>query len=182
MYERASQAAGASAPDLGTVANLARKTFDELLTFRFRAQVPVMEYVSLLIENALLLRAHRSGRVYVGFESLSHMEPVTARYLRIADLSERVYVFGRPDWQPPRHPHLKQIKLTGDMALAREWFVVAHSPAHSVALVGRDEDPRAQAGPAPEARYFRAVKSHDAEVVKQLAAAAEALIDAALTF
>ena len=30
------------------------------------------------------------------------MEPVVDRYMRISDVSERVYVFGEPDWCPPR--------------------------------------------------------------------------------
>jgi hypothetical protein len=95
--------------DLGRVALVSRKDFDERQTFRFRAPVPCLEYFSLLIENAVLLRTHRGGRLYVGFERLSRMEPVVDRYMRIADLSERVYVFGEPDWpaatpEPARHP------------------------------------------------------------------------------
>src|SRR5215210_7431589 len=122
MYGQALKLASFSTPDdLGSVPNLSRRTFDERETFLFRSQVPCLEYVSLLIENALLLRARRTGRIYAGFERLSHMEPVIDRYLRIADMSEHVYVFGEADWKPPRHPNLKVITLPGDYRLAREW-------------------------------------------------------------
>ena len=180
MFECALRATGGHAiEDLGQVAAVSRQTFDERATFRFRTQPPCLEYVSLLIETALLLRTHRDGRVYVGFERLSRMEPIVARYLRIADVSERVYVFGEPDWQPPRHPNMRLINVAPDARLAREWFVVADSPALRVALVARDED--GLDAPDLAARNFSACKSSDPHVVAQLAAAAEGLIDATLT-
>jgi len=175
MYGRAAESAAGKSEDLGTVPNVSRRDFDERQTFGFRAQVPCLEYMSLLIENALLLRTHRGGRLYAGFQKLSHMEPVVDRYMRIADISERVYVFGEPDWTPPRHPNMAVVKLPAGVPLAREWFVVADSPALRVALVGLDEDePRAA---AREECYFRALKTHDPALVQRLAAAAESLID-----
>jgi DICT domain-containing protein len=131
--------------------------------------------VSLLIENALLLRAQRGGRVYAGFEKLSRMEVVVDRYMRIADLSERVYVFGEADWRPPRHPNMRVIALPRRARLAREWFVIADSPALRVALVGVGEDGSEAA--APESRTFRALKTSDPRHVEHLALAAEKLVD-----
>ncbi len=104
------------------------------------------------------------------------MEPVVDRYMRIADVSERVYVFGEPDWKPPRHPNMRVIGLAAASRLAREWFVVAHSPALSVALVGLDEE-GFDARAVPEERILSALKTHDPEVVRRLAAAAESLVD-----
>ena len=165
--------------DLGAVTQVSLRDFDERTTFRFRAEVPCLEYFSLLIENALLLRTHRGGRLYVGFEKLSRMEPVVDRYMRIADISERVYVFGEPDWKPPRHPNLRAIALSADQRLAREWFVVADSPSLRVALVGFDEE--GFDAPVLEARTFSALKTHDPALVRLLAAAAESLIDDSLS-
>ena len=85
--------------------NISRSTFDERETFTFRSQPPCLEYVSLLIENALLLR-QPEGESPPVFEKLSRMETVIDRYLRLADLSEHVYVFGEADWKPPRHPNM----------------------------------------------------------------------------
>jgi DICT domain-containing protein len=175
MYARAAKSVAGKSEELGTVPHVSRRDFDERQTFGFRAQVPCLEYMSLLIENALLLRTHRGGRVYAGFQRLSHMEPVVDRYMRIADISERVYVFGEPDWAPPRHPNMAVVKLREGVPLVREWFVVADSPALRVALVGLAEDDATET--PHEERYFRAFKTHDPTLVQTLAAAAESLID-----
>ena len=179
MFDQALAFAGETVEDLGTVTHVSRRDFDERATFRFRVQVPALEYISLLIENAVLLRTHRGGRLYAGFERLSRMEPVVDRYMRISDVSERVYVFGEPDWKPPRHPNMRVIELEGSLRLAREWFVVADSPALRVALVGFDEEGFG-ARAVPEERLFAALKTHDPAVVRRLASAAESLIDDSL--
>ncbi len=181
MFEFALQAARVSRlDDLGNVPIVSRKIFDELPTFRFRAKAPCLEYVSLLIENELLLRTNREGRVYAGFEKLSRMEYVAGRFLRIADLSERVYVFGVPDWKPPRHPNMRVVKLKPDMKLACEWLVIAHSQKYNAALVAFDED--GFDTPVLDERNFRSFKSTDPAVVARLAAAAEDLIDQSARF
>ncbi len=180
MFAEALAAAGEGAADLGTVKHVSRRDFDERATFRFRAQVPALEYLSLLIENAVLLRTHRGGRLYAGFERLSRMEPVVDRYMRISDVSERVYVFGEPDWRPPRHPNMRVIELGARARLAREWFVVADSPALRVALVGFDEE-GLDARAVPEERVLSALKTHDPALVRRLASAAEGLIDRSLS-
>lgn len=180
IFEQALKLAqSAQIEDLGRVSNISRRIFDERRTFRFRAQVPTLEYVSLLIENALLLRTNRTGRIYVGFEKLSRMEAVVDRYLRIADLSERVYVFGEADWKPPRHPNMKLITFPHTFRLAREWFVIANSSTLNVALVAIDED--GFDVPVLEERNFRSFKSSDPKLVASLAAVAEELVDLSLT-
>jgi DICT domain-containing protein len=179
IFDQAVDAAGGVFEDLGTVTHVSRRDFEERATFRFRAQVPTLEYLSLLIENAVLLRTHRGGRLYAGFERLSRMEGVVDRYMRIADVSERVYAFGEPDWQPPRHPNMRVIEINGAARLAREWFVVADSPAFSVALVGFDEE-GFDARAVPEERTFSALVTHDPALVRLLATAAETLVDDSL--
>ena len=144
----------------------------------FRSTVPCLEYISLLIENALLLRTNRTGRVYAGFEKFSFMEAVADRYLRIADVSERVYIFGEDDWRPPRHPNMKLIPLAKDARMSREWFVIAESSTLRVALVGAEE--QGFDAPVSEARQFRAIKTSDEKIITQLTNAAEKIIDSAL--
>lgn len=179
LFEEALKIASlAQMDDLGRVSNISRRVFEERASFLFRAQVPCLEYVSLMIENALLLRASRRGTVYAGFEKLSRMEPVSARYLRIADLCERIYVFGEADWKPPRHPNMKVIEIPAGSRLAREWFVIADSSTLRVALIGVDEDGFNL--PVLEERNFRAFKSSDPAIVAQLAAIADGLIDSTL--
>jgi DICT domain-containing protein len=166
------------AEDLGSVAYVSRRDFDERRTFHFRAQVPCLEYLSLLIENALLLKVNRTGRVYAGFEKLSQLEAIADRYLRIADLSERLYIFGEVDWKPPRHPNMKVVAMPPDSKLGREWFVISDSPTLRVALVAFDES--APGSPMTEDRTFRALKSSDAHIVTHLSSIAEELIDSSL--
>ncbi len=178
MFEYALKVTESASEDLGVVNSLSRCDFDERSTFRFSSQVPCLEYVSLLIENAVLLRTNRTGRIYSGFEKLSRMEPIVDRYLRIADVSERLYIFGENDWKPPRHPNMKIIVVPGGSSLSREWFVIANSSTLHIALVAQDQD--GFEAPMLEKRNFAALKSSDPVIVAQLAAAAENLIDASL--
>ncbi len=176
MFEFALQIAQESCiEDLGEIPIVSRKLFDEQETFRFRTQVPCLEYVSLLIENALILRSQRGGRVYVGFEKLSRMEYVADRFLRIADVSERVYVFGEPDWTPPRHPHLGVVKLKPGTRLTREWMVIARSQNYHAALLAVDED--GFDTPVLDERNFHSFKTTNPALVARIAEAAEDLID-----
>ena len=181
MFEQALKLANsAQLEDLGFISNISRRTYDERETFMFRSQGACLEYLSLLIENALLLRTNRRGRIYAGFEKLSHMESVIDRYLRIADLSEQLYVFGVADWKPPRHPHMKLITLTNENRLAREWFIIVDSPTLSAALVARAEDEAEAPHLLLEKRNFRAFKSNDPAIVASLSAIAENLVDSSL--
>ncbi|HYO64299.1 MAG TPA: DICT sensory domain-containing protein [Pyrinomonadaceae bacterium] len=178
LYEHALEIVAHASENLGDLALVSRRDYDERATFRFRAKVPCLEYISLLIESAVLLRANRAGRVYVGFEKLSCMEPIADRFMRIADLSERLYVFGETDWQPPRHPNLRLVQLNAAQRLAREWFVIVNSPTQRVALVARDED--GFDAPDLDERTFSALKTSAPAHVEQLASAAEDVIDSSL--
>lgn len=179
LFERALEAARAGeAEDLGLVSLVSRRDYDERPTFTFRAPAPCLEYLSLLIETALLLRTKRTGRIYAGFERLSRMEPVADRYLRLADVSERVYVFGQPDWKPPRHPNMRVVTPKPHARLAREWFIIADSASLCAALIAVPEANDAAA--PPDERIFRACKTTDRDIVTQLAAAAEEWLDYSL--
>ena len=165
--------------DLTEVTYISRRDFDEHETFTFETSTPCLEYLNLLIENAVLLRTHRDGRVYAGFEKLSRMEAIVDRYLRIADVSERVYVFGEADWKPPRHPNMRTIALPPDARLAREWFVIASSPVLRVALIAFDkESTGAQSN--FEARKYRALKTSNPSIVAKLVTIADDLVNLSL--
>lgn len=179
LFEEALKIAQSSnAEDLTQVACVSRRDFDERETFIFETSAPCLEYVSLLIENAVLLRTNRAGRVYAGFERLSCMEAIIDRYLRIADVSERVYVFGKADWKPPRHPNMRVVALPRDSRLAREWFVIANSPEMRVALVAMDKE--GSSAHVSETRKFRALKTSNPEITARLTNIAEELVDLSL--
>jgi hypothetical protein len=180
LFEEALKIARSSdAEDLTQVTYVSRRDFDERETFTFETSTPCLEYVSLMIENAVLLRTNRAGRVYAGFGKLSCMEAIVDCYLRIADVSERVYVFGEADWKLPRHPNMRVISLPRDSRLAREWFVIANSPVMRVALVAVNEE-HAGGAHRSEAGKFRALKTSNHAIIMRLTAIAEELVDMSL--
>jgi hypothetical protein len=164
-----------STQNLGQVASISRRDFDERESFICRTTIASVEYVCLMIENAILLRTNRSGRVYAGLERLSAFQPIIDRYLRIADLSESVYLFGQPDWMPPKHPNIRVIELNSSMRLSRESFLIAQSSNLQRALVAFDED--GVDNSMPEQIRYWAVKSSNETVVNALASEIEGMID-----
>ena len=161
--------------ELGQITSISRKDFEERETFSFRCAAPCVEYACLLIENALLLRTNRAGRIYAGFEKFSLLQPIIDRYLRIADLSETVFIFGEPDWTPPRHPNIRTIPLTSEFNLAREWFLISVSPTLQVAVVAQEVD-GIQDG-AHDQRNLKSIKTSNQKAVLRLATAAEGLVN-----
>src|SRR5262249_5971420 len=148
--------------------------FAERESFICHTTTASVEYACLLIENAVLLRTNRAGRVYAGVEKLSLLQPIIDRYMRIADVSEAVYLFGRDDWQTPRHPNIRLITLDDDFRLTREWFVIAQSPALNCALIAFDEIGFDR---APEQIRYWALKTSNPIVVRGLSHAIEGVID-----
>jgi DICT domain-containing protein len=163
------------AVNLGQISSISRRDFDEHETVCFRSSAPGVEYACLLIENALLLRTDRAGRIYAGFEKLSLLQPIIDRYLRIADISEAVFIFGEPDWRPPRHPNIRTIQLTPEFNLSREWFLISDSPTLQVAVVSQEEN--RFDGSSRERGTFKTIKTSNQDGVVRLATAAEGLVD-----
>jgi DICT domain-containing protein len=160
--------------NLGEIASLSRRDFVARESFLCHTTTASVEYGCLMIENAILLRTNRSGRVYAGVERLSALQPIIDRYMRIADVSETVYLFGQDDWRPPRHPNIRLVTVNKDFRLAREWFVITHSSSLSAALVAFDE---AGADTTPEQIRYWALKTSNVELVSALVNAIEGVID-----
>lgn len=160
--------------NIGEIASLARRDFVGRESFVCRTTTASVEYASLMIENAVLLRTNRAGRVYAGVEKLSALQPIIDRYMRMADVSESVYLFGQDDWRPPRHPNIRLITLKEDFRLAREWFVIAHSKSLNCAIVAFDET---GAETTPEQIRYWALKTSNPALVGSLANAVEGVID-----
>lgn len=175
VFEYALDYSGAPLDNLGQLASIPRKEFVERESFICRTTTASVEYGCLMIENDLLLRTNRSGRVYAGFGKLSQLQPIINRYLRIADVSEYVYVFGEPDWQPPRHPNIRVIPLRPDFQLAREWFVITSSPSLTTSFVAVDEE--GIDSEVPEQIRYWAIKTNNRAVVNGLVNAVEGVID-----
>lgn len=161
-----------TADNLGETGCISRRDFTEHENLICHTTIASVEYACLLIENAVLLRTNRSGRVYAGVEKLSQLQPIIDRYLRIADVSESVYLFGKDDWRPPRHPNIRTVALRDDFRLAREWFLIAESSSYSNALVAFDEG-----ASADEQMKYWIFKTSNARLVGQLTHAVEGVID-----
>lgn len=175
IFEQALKFSGsADIENLGEIASLARRDFVGRESFMCHTTTASVEYACLMIENQILLRTNRSGRVYAGVEKLSALQPIIDRYMRIADVSESVFLFGQDDWRPPRHPNIRLITLNQDFRLAREWFVITHSKSSSCAVVAYDE-----AGPEalPEQIRYWVLKTSSPQLVGSLANAVEGVID-----
>jgi hypothetical protein len=175
LFEYALTFSGSRADELGQLASIARKEFEDHETFICRTTTASVEYACLMIENAVLLRTNRGGRVYAGFEKLSHLQPIIDRYLRIADVSESVYIFGEEDWQPPRHPNIRVVSLECDFRLARETFLIAESSSLHTALLAFDEEIEDAAMPE-QIRYW-ALKTSNKSTLVRLVSAIEGVID-----
>ena len=127
-----------------------------------------------MIENAILLRTNRSGRVYAGVEKCRRCNRLSIVTCGSLTCRNAVYLFGQDDWRPPRHPNIRLITLNEDFRLAREWFVITHSKSLSCAVVAFDE-----AGPEtlPEQIRYWALKTSNPNIVGSLANAVEGVID-----
>lgn len=176
IFEQALKFSGVEETEnLGEIASLARRDFLERESFICHTTTASVEYACLMIENAVLLRTNRAGRVYAGVEKFSSLQPIIDRYMRIADISEAVYLFGEDDWKPPRHPNIRLVPLKTNFRLARELFVIADSSSLNCALVAFDEAALNVTTPE-EARYW-AIKSSNPEVVHALSRSVEGVID-----
>lgn len=179
IFEQALKYSGVEETEnLGEIASLARRDFIERESFICHTTIASVEYACLMIENAVLLRTNRAGRVYAGVQKLSSLQSIIDRYMRIADISESVYVFGEDDWRPPRHPNIRLIPLKDDFRLARELFVIADSTSLNCAVVAFDEAAVNMATPE-QVRYW-AIKSSNPAVVQALSKSVEGVIDRSL--
>jgi len=178
IFDYALEFSAGQADNLGEVANVQRKEFAERESFLCHTTTAAVEYACLMIENALLLRTNRAGRVYAGFEKFSQLQPIIDRYLRIADVSESVFIFGADDWHPPRHPNIRFITLRGDSRMSREWFLITESSTLRTAFLAFDE-----AGidtSMPEQIRYWALKTSNPRIVGGLVNAMEGMIDKTL--
>jgi hypothetical protein len=175
LFEYALTLSGSATDELGQLASVARREFELHESFTCRTTTASVEYACLMIENGVLLRTNRGGRVYAGFEKLSQLQPVVDRYLRMADVSESVYLFGEQDWQPPRHPNIRVVPLRTDYRLAREWFLIADSSTLRTAFLAFDEEPEDSS--IPEQIRYWALKTSNKATVTGLVGALEGVID-----
>ena len=166
--------------NLGQLVLISRRDFTERESFLCRTTTASLEYACLMIENGLLLRTNRNGRVYAGFEKLSYFQPIMDRYLRIADISDSVFLFGEDDWRPPRHPNIRVMTLNPNARLAKECFLLTQSTTIDCALIAFEPPEEKSISRLGESLSHWVLKTSNFAVVGQLSNALEHLIDLTL--
>jgi hypothetical protein len=178
IFEYALEVSSKEMDNLGEIASLPRREFEEHESFVCHTTTASVEYACLMIENAVLLRTNRGGRVFAGFEKFSQLAPIVDRYMRIADVSHSVYLFGQDDWSPPHHPNIRLIRLRPESKLSRECFLITESTSLSSAFLAFDE--AGVDSEMPEQIRYWALKTNNPATVADLVSAMEGVIDKSL--
>lgn len=113
------------------------------------------------MENAIIDRQLQAD-VYAGFQYLSRVQPVLARYQKIGDIARQVWIFGQPDTVISSAPRLNFIYLPPEHKLIKEWFLVIRGETYTRGLLARELTPAGT--PQPE-RRFEGVSLSDPAVI-----------------
>src|SRR5262249_39695691 len=131
-----------------------------------------MLIISYEIERSLF---KTRARIFAGFQRMSRFLPLEARYRKLAEISEAVYVFGIMDVVPPPIANLRYVPIQEADQLAREWFLVADSRQYFSALATEEVT---TLGLPDAQREFEGVWSFDEELVTILQEWLSSLVDA----
>jgi DICT domain-containing protein len=127
----------------------------------FDASVRAMMYWCRLNEQLVLDRHGAGARLIVGFERLSRVYPVAARYERLA-AATKLTLFAARDAKLPFEAHV--VDAAGG-PLEREWFFVVEAPRYQALLVARDQSGFGPTGPLA-GRRFVGLGTHDSQLVR----------------
>jgi DICT domain-containing protein len=127
----------------------------------FTAGVRAMLHWCRINELLTLERHAENAQVFAGFERHSRVRPVLARYRRLAEVTQRLVIFGTRDESVPLDAELIDV---GNRPLAREWFLVIDAPNYKALLAARDLTGFGPTGPLAH-RRFLGVTLHDSALV-----------------
>jgi DICT domain-containing protein len=130
---------------------------------KFNAGVRAMLHWCRINEQVTLERYAAEATVYVGFERVSRVKPALKRYRKLAELSKELVLFAELDVPLPLDAAF--VDVTG-CALAREWFLVIHSPNYQALLVARDLDGFGPTGPL-QGRRFSGLTVRDSGLIER---------------
>lgn len=124
----------------------AAATKDGQLTTSARA----MLHWCSVIEQLTIDRHASSARVCAGFERTSRIRSALRRYQHLSASIQRLVIFGELDQLVELDAEFVDV---AGCALAREWFLVVHSPNYAALLVARDLDGFSATGPLAQRRF-----------------------------
>jgi DICT domain-containing protein len=117
---------------------------------KFTTGVRAMLHWCRINEQVTLERYAPEASVYVGFERASRVKRVLKRYRKLADQCKELVLFAEKD--EPLALDAPLVDVAG-CALAREWFLLIHSPNYQALLVARDLDGFGPTGPLQGRRF-----------------------------
>lgn len=130
----------------------------------FTGRVPYLLHWCWVNESIVVDQGLRDARVWAGFERLSRVRGVAARYRRLVEVAASVRIVGQPD---------ARVKVPGARIvpvergpLLREWFLVIHAGGYKGLLAARDLDGFDTARPV-QARSFEGVVTYAPAVVTE---------------
>jgi len=117
-------------------------------------------------ETLVLREGMSDATVYAGFQRLSRVRPVRARYDALAQTVRSLHLLGIED-EVVRIQRAHVVPLVAGN-LAREWFLLIDAPHYKALLVARDLDGFDGAVPLRD-RRFVGFSTHHPELVRSLA-------------
>lgn len=124
---------------------------DDETTGSFAADAHALLHWCRINERLVIDQALGDARVYAGFERLSRLRPVEARYGRMADVASEVWVIGEND----RTLRLRRAStaFVKEGPLLREWFLLISSSRYNCLITARDLDGFETDRPVTERRF-----------------------------
>jgi DICT domain-containing protein len=167
---------GTDVPDITidptlSVYQLAARSQEQRIVVNHRRTMLVISHE---IENTIIKHQVRA-RVFSAFQWMSRFTPQVARYQRLAQFAEAVYVFGCMDTVPPPIANVHYIPLKQTDQLAKEWFLIADSPEYFTALATEEITPPRT---PEEERQFQGIWTFDEDLVSIMQEWLTSLVDA----
>ena len=133
------------------------------LNFRYIFTVNGMVEISHLIEDAII---HTPGvtETHVSFQYFSRIANQHKRYVKVADASLRMWLYGIPDVPLPDFNRTTGVDTTGT-PLENYWFVIGYGPGFSMTLLAEEVGAPKATG---QARLYEGFYTFDPNVAYKL--------------
>ena len=109
------------------------------VNFRYIFTVNGMAEISHIIEDAISA-SPGVAETHVSFQYFSRVAAQQARYVRVAEASTGLWLYGIPDASLPGFARTTAIDTSGT-PLEHYWFVIGYGPGFSMTLLAEEIDP-----------------------------------------
>jgi hypothetical protein len=105
-------------------------------SFRYIFSVDGMIKISRLIEDTVI-KTPGVADMHVSFQYFSRIAAQEKQYMRVAEATNNLWLYGIPDAPLPKFPRSQGIS-TGGTPLEEYWFVVAYGPGIYATLLAKE--------------------------------------------